>query len=167
MNLDRPELDSGVWPSTVSIQEHELAQPPVPMPAAAMPSIPSTSAKQQSLQQQLQQPPIGLPRVDSDGGGGSTSASAAAPPSAPLPSSMLANGRVSAVPGSEPAAMGSLLSMDLGDLDASLGGMDDLGVGDIFTGSQSPLAGNSAASPATNYNIVSAPTPVMPKSLQL
>jgi hypothetical protein len=47
--------------------------------------------------------------------------------------------------------------MDLGDLDANLGGMDDLGVGDIFSGPQTPLTGNSGASPATNYNIVSGP----------
>jgi hypothetical protein len=63
MNLHRPKVGNGVWPSTVSIQEHELAPPSAPVPTAAMPSIPSAGAAQQPLQQMRE--PIGLPRVDS------------------------------------------------------------------------------------------------------
>lgn len=154
MNLDRPELDNGVWPSTVSIQEHELGQPAAPMPTAAMPSIPSAGATRQLP------PRIGLPRADSGGGAGSSNVSAP-PPSAPLPPSTLTDVRVSEPLSSEPATMGSLLSMDLGDLDAGIGGMDDLTAGDIFGGSQSPLPSHNAASPAANYNIVSVLTLVL------
>lgn len=139
MNLERPELANSVWPSTVRIQEHEHPQP------AAMPAIPPRQPAAQPA----------APRVGSGG-------NAAALPGTTVPA---AASQQPGASGGSPALslpmpgggnMGSLLSMDLADLDGSLGaelgGMEDV-AGDLF-GGPLPTSGPAAApDAASNYNI--------------
>lgn len=137
MNLDRAELAGSMWPSSVRIQEHAqpAAMPSIPggvlqpqQPQSSMPgsvsqpqpTIPGGVPQPQPQQQAQQQQPMGLPRVDSGGG-----TSPPLPPvSAPSP---MAN-----VPLGEPGTVGSLLSMDLGDLDA----VDGLGTMEVQLGGE-------------------------------